>query len=274
MLAPRSSSSPIAAGRLAQPVDAAARAPLRASAATAGRDVRRFTAGVFAVSTAGGLVLVFGPGHAPAHFVSQPQPAHRAPARGLRRESSLVAAAASSGARARASPTRLADRASRAGGLRPARRRRDHGRRAADRAPLLRCDQPRSPSRAARLPQSRSSSLYNSCSSRRSSPCSRCSRSRAPRRADRGSRPGAARPLGAEGRSRGARRCLGRAAHARGGWTLLTERVAHGREQRLQLERLLDEGVRSGRLCLLGVRVDRLRAQDDDRDHRERRQRL
>lgn len=38
------------------------------------RDVAAFTAGVFAVSTAGGLVLVFGPGRALLHFVSHPRP--------------------------------------------------------------------------------------------------------------------------------------------------------------------------------------------------------
>ena len=38
------------------------------------RDVAAFTAGVFAVSTAGGLILVFGPGRALLHFVSQPRP--------------------------------------------------------------------------------------------------------------------------------------------------------------------------------------------------------
>jgi len=38
------------------------------------RDVAAFTAGIFAVSTAGGLILVFGPGRALLHFVSQPRP--------------------------------------------------------------------------------------------------------------------------------------------------------------------------------------------------------
>lgn len=38
------------------------------------RDVAAFTAGVFAVSTAGGLVLVFGPGKALLGFVSHPRP--------------------------------------------------------------------------------------------------------------------------------------------------------------------------------------------------------
>lgn len=38
------------------------------------RDVAAFTAGVFTVSTAGGLILVFGPGRALLHFVSQPRP--------------------------------------------------------------------------------------------------------------------------------------------------------------------------------------------------------
>jgi cytochrome c biogenesis protein CcdA len=38
------------------------------------RDVAAFTAGVFAVSTVGGLVLVFGPGKALLSFVSHPRP--------------------------------------------------------------------------------------------------------------------------------------------------------------------------------------------------------
>lgn len=38
------------------------------------RDVAAFTFGVFAVSTAGGLVLVFGPGRALLHLVSHPRP--------------------------------------------------------------------------------------------------------------------------------------------------------------------------------------------------------
>ena len=38
------------------------------------RDVAAFTSGVFVVSTAGGLVLVFGPGRALLHFVSHPRP--------------------------------------------------------------------------------------------------------------------------------------------------------------------------------------------------------
>lgn len=38
------------------------------------RDVAAFTAGVFAVSTIGGLVLVFGPGKALLSFISHPRP--------------------------------------------------------------------------------------------------------------------------------------------------------------------------------------------------------
>ena len=41
---------------------------------TGRRDVAAFTAGVFAVSTVGGLVLVFGPGRALLAFVSHPRP--------------------------------------------------------------------------------------------------------------------------------------------------------------------------------------------------------
>ena len=61
------------------------------------RDVAAFTAGVFAVSTAGGLVLVFGPGRALLALRLAAAPARAAPARGRGRVVFLVAAARSSG---------------------------------------------------------------------------------------------------------------------------------------------------------------------------------
>jgi hypothetical protein len=47
---------------------------LFALGARARRDVAAFTAGVFAVSTAGGLVLALGPGRALLHVLSKPRP--------------------------------------------------------------------------------------------------------------------------------------------------------------------------------------------------------
>ncbi len=144
------------------------------SAATVVRDVAAFTAGVFAVSTAGGLILVFGPGRALLHFVSQPRP-HLLHVLEAAAGVALLAAAAFLWRTRAKVADRLADQRPRAGGSALLVGRRHHGHRAADRDPVLRrADRGHRRRATARSPTSHSSSPTTWCSSPR---CSRSLRS-------------------------------------------------------------------------------------------------